>query len=327
MSPRLPDVERLDHGVSIIPLPLPFTSPAWVNAFVIEGDDGVILLDCGADWEPGHDRLVSGFSELGLDTAAVHTLIVTHLHPDHVGMAPRLVDEWSCRLVMHRSAATGFRAYNDTPALQRWTEAFGRTHGVPSPLMAAFADVTRPAFMPLLRPPDAVVDDGDHIPIGPGRYLEVLHTPGHEHSHICLRDSRTGVLFSGDHVLPRITPVIMWDQTEIDVLGQYLESVSRIALMRVGLTYPAHGQIMDRGSLRASQILLHHRRRLSGMDHTVEGGPVTAWDVMEDAYRPHLDSLEQRLALRETVSHVEHLRMLGRVSSFTEEGLVWYRRA
>jgi glyoxylase-like metal-dependent hydrolase (beta-lactamase superfamily II) len=227
---------------------------------------------------------------------------------------------------MHRSAATSFETYNDTPRLQRWTEAFGRVHGVPSDLVVAFADITRPAFMPFLSAPDVVVDDGDHIPIGAGRHLEVLHTPGHEHSHICLRDSRTGILFSGDHVLPRITPVIMWDESEADVLGLYLESVSRIVLMRVGLTYPAHGSILERGSLRAEQILLHHQRRLSGMEETVERGPVTAWDVMEAVYRPHLNSLEQRLALRETVSHVEHLRALGHVTSFTEDELVWYRK-
>ncbi len=60
------------------------------------------------------------------------------------------------------------------------------------------------------------------------RWLEVLHTPGHEASHICLRDTRTGIVFSGDHVLPRITPVIMVDERDVDVLGQYLSSLERL---------------------------------------------------------------------------------------------------
>lgn len=327
MSRPLPDIERLDHGISVIPLPLPFSSPRWVNCYLIEAADGPVLIDCGVDWDQGHDRLMHGLDELGVEPGSIHTLVVSHLHPDHVGMAPRLTDEWGWRLLMHQSAATNFVSYNDTPALRRWVDEFGGVNGVPADLRPAFGDITRPDFMPLLRPPDVVVDDGDHIPLGPGRHLEVLHTPGHEHSHICLRDSRTGILFSGDHVLPRITPVIMWDHTESDVLGMYLESIGRLMAMRIGLTYPAHGTIVERGSLRAEQILLHHERRLSGMREVAERGPVTAWQVMEHVYRPHLNTLEQRLALRETVSHLEHLRLGGRIDTFGENGLRWYRAA
>jgi glyoxylase-like metal-dependent hydrolase (beta-lactamase superfamily II) len=327
VSRTLPDVERLGHGISVIPLPLPFSSPAWVNAYVLEGADGAVLIDCGVDWEPGHDRLMHGLAELSVDPAAIHTLIVSHLHPDHVGMAPRLMHDHGWRLLMHRSAAGNHVVYNDTPGLQRWMVGFGTGNGVPPAVLAPFADITRPDYMPHLRPPDIVVDDGDHIPLEAGRHLEVLHTPGHEHSHICLRDSRTGILFSGDHILPRITPVIMWDQTETDVLGMYLESVSRLVVMRIGLTYPAHGSIVERGGQRAEQILLHHERRLSGMEEIVERGPATAWQVMEGAYRPHLTSLEQRLALRETVSHLEHLRLFERLLRFDEDGIRWYRRS
>ncbi len=325
MSPSLPDVERLDHGISVIPLPLPFPSPAWVNSYVLEAADGAILIDCGVDWGPGHERLMHGLASLSVDPATIHTLVVSHLHPDHVGMAPRLTEEHGWRLLMHRTVVDNHLVYNDTPRLQRWMARFGTGNGVPSELLAPFSDVTRPDFMPPMRAPDVVVDDGDHIPLEAGRHLEVLHTPGHEHSHICLRDSRTGILFSGDHILPRITPVIMWDDTEADVLGMYLESVGRLVGMRIGLTYPAHGWLVERGSQRAEQILLHHERRLSGVEEVVERGPVTAWHVMEGVYRPHLNALEQRLALRETVSHLEHLHVRERLSRFEDEGLRWYR--
>lgn len=309
----------------MIPLPLPFHSPAWVNAYVIEGGDGLMLIDCGVDWEPGHTALLEGFARLGLEPNAVHTLVVSHLHPDHVGMAPRVVEELGCRLLMHRSAATNYKRYNDTPRLQRWIDEFGRINGVPSHLQHGFSDLPRPDFMPFIGPPDVVVDDGDRIAVDSQRHLEVLHTPGHEHSHICLRDSKTGILFSGDHILPRITPVIMWDETGLDVLGSYLVAVSRLVDLRIGMTYPAHGWLVERGSLRAEQILLHHERRLSGMEDVLAVGPLTAWDVMTHAYRPHLTSLEQRLALRETVSHLEHLAIDERVLSFEDEHMRWYR--
>ena len=316
----------LGHGIHTIPAPLPFPSPRWVNAYVLERPDGLTMIDCGVDWEPGHEALVKGFSLLGLEARAVDTLIVSHLHPDHVGMAPRLVAEWGCRVVMHRRAATLYLRYNDTPQLERWLRELARRHGVPAELVDVVGSLgPRPPFMPPIGPPDAVVADGDRIDLGRGRFLEVLHTPGHEPSHICLRDSLTGILFSGDHVLPRITPVIMHDPESEDALGDYLESLQRLLELRIGLTLPAHGTIVERGSQRVEQIALHHDRRLTGMVDVVARGPSTSWRVMSEVFRPHLTPLEQRLALRETVAHLEHLRIHARLSSFEEDDVVWYR--
>lgn len=326
MSRRLPDITDLGHGIGVIPLPLPFDSPSWVNAYVVSTSTGTVLIDCGVDWEPGMTRLLDGLAVLEIEPSSIHTLIVSHLHPDHVGMAPRVMSLTGADLTMHRSAVANHHTYNDTPATQRWLDGFGRLHGVPGEKLSAFVALDRPDWMPFIGPPDIVVDEGDHIDLGDGRFLEVLHTPGHEHSHICLVDSKTGILFAGDHILPRITPVIMWDHTDSDVLGLYLASVRRLTGDRFGLTYPAHGAIVERGSQRAEQIELHHERRLDGMLEVVHLGPTTAWDVMTESFRPHLNPLEQRLALRETVSHLEHLRTRSKVSSFDED-IRFYRRA
>lgn len=326
MSRRLPDIADLGHGIGLIPLPLPFDSPAWVNAYVITTSSGTTLIDCGVDWEPGLTRLLDGFAVLEVEPSSIHTLIVSHLHPDHVGMSQRVIEQTGATLTMHRSALENHLVYNDTPGTQRWLDGFGRLHGVPTDQLPAFVALERPEWMPFIGPPDVVVDDGDMIELGDGRHLEVLHTPGHEHSHICLVDSKTGILFSGDHILPRITPVIMWDHTEVDVLGLYLESVQRLTGDKFGLTYPAHGSTVERGSQRAEQIVLHHERRLGGMFEVVRLGPTTAWTVMLESFRPHLNPLEQRLALRETVSHLERLRVGGRITSFDDEAR-YYRRA
>jgi glyoxylase-like metal-dependent hydrolase (beta-lactamase superfamily II) len=326
LSRRLPDIADLGHGIGVLPLPLPFDSPSWVNAYVIRTTSGVTLIDCGVDWEPGMTRLLDGLAVLEIEPSSITHLVVSHLHPDHVGMAPEVVRRFGARLVMHRKALEHHLVYNDTPGARRWLDSFGRLHGVPTDHLAAFVALERPDWMPFIGPPDEIVDDGDHIEVGDGRHLEVLHTPGHEHSHICLVDSRTGILFSGDHILPRITPVIMWDQTDLDVLGTYLTSLLRLTGERFGLTYPAHGSIVERGSLRAEQIALHHERRLDGMDDVVRRGPATAWKVMLESFRPHLNPLEQRLALRETVSHLEHLKVRQRIRSFDEE-VRYYRRA
>lgn len=326
MNGALPDPASLGEGIHLIPLPLPFRSPAWVNGYAIETPDGVTLVDCGCDWEPGRQALGAGLTRLGLGEAPIETLIVSHLHPDHVGMAGRVMVEHGARFIMHRRAARLVDRYNDTPGFVARNLTLAARHGVPPSEAAMLAgEVERPAYMPLIPSPDVVVDDGDAIDLGEGRHLEVLHTPGHEPSHICLRDSRSGVIFSGDHVLPRISPVIMFDEDFDDVLGDYLASLRRLLDVPIGLTYPAHGGIIERGGARVDQILLHHARRLDQMRQAALSVSLTAWSLVGTVFRPNLSPIDQRLALRETVAHLEHLRLAGRLDSEARDGVVWYR--
>lgn len=323
----IPEPRSLGHGFHAVSVPLPFRSPAWVNCYLIEGAE-LTLLDCGVDWEEGLEALESGLRQVGFRPESIDRLVVSHLHPDHVGMAPRLSERWNCAIVMHERSVERIPRYNDTAAFAESMRGLARRHGVPEAMRPGFVDVaTRAPFMPLMRNPDQIVADGDRIQLDDARWLDVLHTPGHEASHICLRDSLTGILFSGDHVLPRITPVIMVDDEGTDVLGDYLASLQRLVELDVGLTYPAHGGIVEHGARRAEQISLHHDRRLSGMLDVVSLAPRTAWDVMLESYRPNLNSIEQRLALRETVSHLEHLRTRSQVTSFPEHDLWFYRRS
>ena len=244
--------QAMGQGVSLITLPLPFRAPPSVNAYVIEGATGLTLIDCGADWPEGWENLTTGLAAVGLEPEGVHTLIVTHLHPDHVGMSARLAREWGLKTIMHSRAAKLVGRYNDSEGYFRRTTELAKRHGVPPALSAAFVEVgPRPEWMPPIEPPDRIVEDGDLISIDRDRRLEVLHTPGHEPAHICLRDSRSGILFSGDHVLPRITPFVGYDEFVDDALAEFLESLTRIQQLHVGLTYPAHGGIVEHGSARA----------------------------------------------------------------------------
>lgn len=297
-----------------------------MNAYVVETGDGLLLIDCGTDWDPGRKALSEGFATLGLDESAVHTLVVSHLHPDHVGMSARLVRELGCRFVMHERASHLVTRYNDTPGYARRLSQIADLHGMPDALVSAATSGGRADWMPLIDPPDHVVLDGDDIDLEDGRALRVVHTPGHEQAHICLRDSRTGILFSGDHVLPRISPVIMYDEEVGDPLGDYLASLNKLLAMGVGLTYPAHGTLIDRGDERARQILLHHDRRLRDMADLVALGDTTAWSVVTRSFRPNLSPTDARLAFLEAISHLEHLRLGGRIDVQDRDGRVFYTR-
>lgn len=326
MRDLIPEPRSLGDGIHLIPVPLPFKSPPWVNTYAVEANDGILLVDCGADWTDGHEALAAGFDLLDLDQGAVHTLVVSHLHPDHVGMSARLIRDWGCRFVMHERAAKLVERYNDTPGYYQRVRVIAAAHGVPQSLIEATTSYDRPEYMPLIDPPDHTVSDGDEIDLGASRRLEVLHTPGHEPAHICLRDSLSGVFFSGDHVLPRISPVVMYDPEFGDVLGDYMGSLQRLVDLRIATTYPAHGTLIDNGADRARQILLHHDRRLLDMAGLVKESDATAWDVMLKSFRPNLDPIQARLAFLETVAHLDHLHRAGRISRTERNGVIFYTR-
>lgn len=312
----------LGDGVGLIRLPLPFPGLRWTNAYAIRGDSGVTLIDCGVDDAPTRQALEKGLAELGIRFEDVAELVCTHMHPDHMGMAHRLVAD-GMPLTMHEAALNGIEHYNDWTISRRNLAALAEEHGGPAEFVAqTVADEPRPEWAGVALTPDKLVKDGDNIHIDDDRSLRVVHTPGHEVSHICLVDEASQILYSGDHVLPRITPVVMYG-FESDPLGTYLDSLARIESMDIGLTYPAHVEILERGSLRARQIILHHERRLGAMVQEVRSEPKTAWELVGEVFRPNLNPLEQRLAFSETLAHLEYLRLRDELQRTMDAG-VWH---
>ncbi len=310
----------------MIPLPLPFPRLPWVNAYVIRATGGVVVVDCGVDSPEGMSALEAGLHDLGLTVSDISVVVGTHLHVDHVGMAARVVDVSGARFVMHRAVATRFDEYDDWTRIDEFVRTLAAHHGAGDPEVAEIgAALPRPDWAPVAARPDTYTEDGGRIALTDDRYLEILYTPGHEPSHISLVDSASGILFSGDHVLPRITPVIQYHPDQ-DRLAIYLESLERIEQLGAELTLPAHGPPIERGSLRARQILLHHERRLgAAMQEVRHRGPVTAWALMGSLFRPHLERLEQRLAFLETLAHLEHLVRREEIERVDDNG-VWHFR-
>lgn len=323
--PLSSEAAPLGDGVYRITLPLPFPTPKAVNCYLFEGDQGLTLLDCGIDGEEELQLLNRALAGFGFALTDVHRLVASHLHVDHMGMAKRIVGSIGCEWVMHSSTAAEVGHYNDWDYRRDELARLVESGGAPHQAVARFRrDMTRPAWFSEAIPPTHPVEDGHHIPLSRRRSLEVIFTPGHQANHLCVRDSRTGRLFSGDHVLPRISPFIPYTGEDHDHLGAYLASLKRIIRLDADETYPGHGPTIERGSARAHQILLHHQRRLDAMLEVVAERPRTPWQIMQSVFRPNLSFLEERLAFQETMAHLEHLRGTGRIHRTLSEGSWWY---
>lgn len=317
----------LGDGVYRIELPLPFPSPRAVNCYLFEGDRGLTLLDCGIDGPAEFEMLTGALAGFDFAVSDLERLVGSHLHVDHMGMAKRIVDATGCDWVMHTSTESEIPHYNDWSPRRNDLARLVAASGAPPEAVARFdRRFERPAWFSEALDPTHPVEDGDHIRLSGDRHLEAIFTPGHQANHLCLRDSRTGRLYSGDHVLPRISPFIPYTGEGEDHLGAYLASLQRIIDLDAGETYPGHGPTIERGSARAHQIYLHHQRRMETLLGILKEGARTPWAVMQSMFRSNLSSLEQRLAFQETMAHLEHLRLTGRLERNLVEGRLHYRR-
>ena len=323
-APPAAVAHSLGDGIYRIALPLPFPTPQAVNCYLFEGDRGLTLLDCGIDGPEEFamlNRALAGFGFAGSD---LHRLVGSHLHVDHMGMAKRIISSTGCEWVMHRSTKAEVPHYNDWSPRRDDLARLVAASGAPPEAAARFGrGFTRPAWFSEALQPTHPVEDGDRIPLSGSRHLEVIFTPGHQANHLCLHDSRTENCSPAITCYPGSAPSFLTPVRARTIWERIWHSLDRIINLDVWETHPGHGPTIERGSARSHQILLHHQRRLETILGILIEGPRTPWDVMGAVFRSNLTSLEERLAFQETMAHLEHLRIAGRVEKDRLDG--WWR--
>ncbi|HEV2369295.1 MAG TPA: MBL fold metallo-hydrolase, partial [Acidimicrobiales bacterium] len=205
----LPPVEDLGAGLWSVPVPMPQNSLRYVLVYVLELDNGIALIDAGWDTDAAWNALNAGIGKAGYEIGDVKSVLVTHIHPDHYGLAGRVREKSGAWVALHPADAAllGPRYVNMDDLFQRMRDHL-LACGVPSePLeeMRGASMGARP-FVTFAEP-DVLLEDGAH-PELPGWDLRAVWTPGHSPGHLCFHDETHGLLLTGDHVLPRITPNI-----------------------------------------------------------------------------------------------------------------------
>ena len=310
-------------GVRRIAVPLPLALKI-VNAYLVEGTAGWALVDVGLHTEDAERVLRAAIAEAGIDIADVRRVFVTHVHPDHIGMAG-LMERAGAEIVMHGPEADHARKlWQGGTELIDASFAFFAGHGMPPDV----DDEMRNAWLAMGRRVDHLeriekVADGDQIDLG-GRSLRVKWTPGHTDHHAVLFDEADGTLFAGDHVLPHITSNISlypWSREDpLDDFMTALEAVQRLPVRRV---LPAHGDPFDDLHGRVDQLLEHHRKRLVRVLDLVRGRERDAYAVCRDLFPVLRNAHEERFALAETLAHLRYLERRGKVAPIGSAPIRW----
>jgi glyoxylase-like metal-dependent hydrolase (beta-lactamase superfamily II) len=316
---------ELVPGLYQLTIPMPFRLN-HVHVYLVEADDGFMLIDTGVNTPEAFAGLKRQLEALGLDFHAITQIVITHFHSDHCGQAARIRDLGRAQIVMGATERVVLEGVQAGPHNER-EEQFLR-HGLPSEQAKPYAEVL--PYLKSLSIPFAV-----DVGIGPGhtllakrRRLEAFMTPGHTPGHLCLFLPEEKLMFSGDHILQRITPNIgLHSFSGPDPLGDYLNSLQ--ATLQLGATrlFPSHGPVVEDPERRIQELLQHHDQRLQGCLEALGSAPTTAYAVSLHVFGTALDYFGRWLALGETLSHLEHLVHQGLVSKAEEDDRVCYARA
>jgi glyoxylase-like metal-dependent hydrolase (beta-lactamase superfamily II) len=307
----VPPLERVTADTWVVALPLPdsgaTTVPYTLCYLLLDATGAVHLVDPGFGSDENAARVRAALSELGEPRVA--SVVVTHLHPDHLGLADRIRTETGARIVLHE---------REQIALDAMVEGLGAADapyaewGVPVDEIPVVPPRVARGFVPLAGAADVLVADGDSLEL-PGRDIRVLLTPGHTPGHMCLRDERQGLLFTGDHVLPTVYPGLgLGGPTARSPIGEYLASLERIRAFDGDEVLPGHGYRFRGLGERIASIEAHHLTRSAEIAAVLAHTPdATVWDVAArvrwTAGWHNLHGFLRYSALAQTAMHVKYL--------------------
>ncbi|NUW45190.1 MBL fold metallo-hydrolase [Nonomuraea rhodomycinica] len=312
--------QDLGGGVWSVPVPIPGNPLGYTLVYAIESPQGPVLIDAGWNHPDAWEALSGGLATLGMDVASVRGVVVTHFHPDHAGLAGRVREESGGWIAMHEADAalvTLIHGLDEGEHEAFQTDMLKRAGADPGDVRVVAAE--RP--LPPARP-DRELADGDLVDL-PGRKLRAVHTPGHTPGHICLHLEDADRLFTGDHVLPDITPhigIYPYDRDDVDPLGDFLASLDRVGELGPLDALPAHEWMFPDVAARAVEIRHHHEDKLDRLAALLaeRAEPLTLWEVaaMMTWNRPWADlgPMLRGMAAGEAAAHLRTLEVRGAVS-------------
>jgi glyoxylase-like metal-dependent hydrolase (beta-lactamase superfamily II) len=330
-----PGVHPVAEGVHRIPLPLPLAGLPAVNVYVMEGPDGLVVIDSG--WQSAETRaaLEKGLAELGHGLEDVDTFLITHMHWDHYTMAAELRRDLACRLQIGDGDRANILGFDPAEGLYPRMIELLRAGGA-ADLAAAVQRRPLEEYEQDIAygPPDRWLLDGDRVPVDGGE-LEAIATPGHTRGHMVFALDALGVLFTGDHVLSVATPAIGNEGAPApNPLGDYLDSLDKLLRRPDATMLPAHGPAGGSVHARVRELVAHHDQRLQEILDLVGAGHETAMQIAtalpwtrHQRRLEQLDVVHQMTAVLEVDAHLQVLADRGIVHGTTEGGVRRFTRS
>lgn len=307
---------EIAEGVLWLTMPLPFDLD-HINLYLLKGEGGWVVLDTGIGTSTTKSLWLRIFEQLN---APIVGVIVTHLHPDHVGLAGWIADTYNVPFYMTQTeyfTARAFSAGRNGATNERdilYYQRAGLDDALIEKLTAGdgngYSSVVSPLPISYTR-----LKDGMTLSLGKDEW-KVIIGRGHSPEHACLFNERKNILISGDHILPIITPNIGAYSTEPDAntLDDYLSTLPQFKLLPKDVTVlPAHKLPFVGLHERVDTLIGHHHEHLKALLEACEH-PQTVVALLPVMFKRKLSSRNMVFAVAECLSHLNYLYNKGMLS-------------
>jgi glyoxylase-like metal-dependent hydrolase (beta-lactamase superfamily II) len=307
--------EKVLPGIWRLRLPLPWPGVPHCNAWALAAGDGVVLVDTGMHGPGSEMHLHRALDQARLRIEHVRLIVCTHAHVDHCGQAPPIAERAGCEVWMHPSHAHHTASTGDPErALARRVE-IARQSGVPEEPLRRWAEQRRGqgTGQAGTLTVDRELTDGDTVQTDVGGW-QVIETPGHAPSHICLYQPERRLLISGDHLLGRVSLYFDAGFTP-DPVGEFLGSLDKVETRDARLALAGHGRPFTDvpGHIAANRALV--AERLDAVRRVLADAPRTAYDVAQAVYDEAFNDATANWLLTETRCYLTHLERRGLAES------------
>ncbi len=326
-------------GVHQIKIDVPF-GVRFVSLYLFKIAEKTVLIDAGFNQKSWMKIFFKRLSELNMTLKDIDTCIITHSHIDHIGLSAILREKNpEVEILMHDITQNILEWETDKKNLEEIEQEavnvsfqlkrFGLSEVQRKRIVQFF---TLWPTLRLYQKPDRVLHDGDIVL----KDLEIIWTPGHSFGHICVFNKKKKHLFSGDHVLSRITPHIgnfvipefiskQYSNYNFDnVLDQYLVSLDKIDSLNPKVIFPGHQEIIHNPHERIEQIKDHHNKRLEEISKLIKDKPMTPYKISKIHFGKDLDEINSFLALSEVLGHLLYLEDKEQVKTIEKNEQILY---
>ncbi len=313
-------------GLHWVRMRLPFP-PDHINLWLVEDGPGWTVIDTGYT----NDDIKEAWEQVFAATLGgkpITRVLVTHFHPDHLGLAHWLVDRWRAPLWMTATEWLTARAVLGaiTPEDAEDRLAFYASHGVGAEHFGPYREpnLLYRRGVPSVPTSFRRIEAGTAVRIGHHDWWPIIGR-GHAPEHACLHCPSLSVLIGGDILLPRISPnVSVWPAEPFaNPLRHYIDCLSGFADVPADtLILPAHGLPYRGVHARIADLDVHHRERLDVVAEAC-AAPASATELMPRLFRREIGPGQIALAIGEVLAHVHCLEADGRVGRSQDSAGLW----
>jgi glyoxylase-like metal-dependent hydrolase (beta-lactamase superfamily II) len=322
--------ERITDNIYRIKVPLPMDLLPYINSYILRGKNRNLIIDTSMNTPLCKEAMQQSLEDLQIDLNRTD-FFITHFHKDHMQLAAELATENSIIFM-------GRIDYEEMEALKENNWFLPDIAEFSS--MSAFPEEDLRKVYRFFEkhdektsqnsPPITLVEDGDLLEVGDLK-LRCIMTPGHSKGHMCLYDPAEKLLFAGDHLLDGITPSIQGRFNDKNPLKDYFDSLEKIDALDVMHVLPGHKRPFTHFNTRISELRDHHIQRTEQILDILLNGETSAyriasrmsWNVRADSWEDYAP-LQRFMAVGETISHLNYLRVQGEIRQERVNGQVVY---